>query len=91
VSTPEEKLSTPSEHAGPARCTLEQLRARWGRVEHWRGGVVQPMSYIRPDPAVMRDLRVGDEIRKHAMNGWERWRVEKIEGKRVDLVQEVKT
>lgn len=51
------------------RCTLAQLRARWGKV-------FDPPS-----------LRIGAEFYKHAMGGTETWRVEKIEGKDVYLVQ----
>lgn len=57
------------------RCTLAQLRARWGRT--------------RPEPGLSEwaSPRVDMEYTKDAMGGTEVWRVEKIEGKDVHLVQ----
>lgn len=80
MSTPEEKLNSPT-HSGPARCTLEQLRARWGAIT-WPP---------REDGRGLVPLRSGETLVFHGMSGRERWKVEKIEGKRVDLVQEVET
>jgi hypothetical protein len=87
VSTPEEKLNSPTRE-GPARCTLEQLRARWGLLDRMVGD--HPVS-CRPltNGELAERLRSGDVLKLWAMGGPERWRVEKIEGKRVDLVQEV--
>lgn len=90
MSTPEEKLNSPT-HSGPARCTLEQLRARWGVV--WANpmecGAVPGFGPLLR--AYESGLRSGHIVTFRGMGVVERWRVEKIEGKRVDLVQEVET
>lgn len=84
MSTPEEKLNSPT-HSGPARCTLEQLRARWGLV-YTRTGDIVPR---RASPERTSELlKPGDVLTYRGMGPAERWKVEKIEGKRVDLVQE---
>jgi hypothetical protein len=89
VSTPKRKLSTSSERrdGGPARCTLEQLRARWGLLDRGTGGAIS-RALTSAEAAGM--VHVGEVLVWHGMRR-ERWRVEKIEGKRVDLVQEVTT
>jgi hypothetical protein len=91
MSTPEEKLSTPSEHAAPARCTLEQLRARWGAIYGPGPDHSIPAPHLLGDGAAALLVRVGHVLTFVGMGEPERWRVEKIEGKRVDLVQEVET
>jgi hypothetical protein len=90
VSAREEKLEQTGKRttAGPARCTLAQLHARWGRLGAFRGsGAVNLIQPGMTHAEAAKVLQEGDRVEKEAMGGLERWRVASIAGADVHLVK----
>lgn len=90
MSAREEKLEQSAKRstAGPARCTLAQLHARWGRLGAFRGlGVVNLIQPGMTHADAAKVLQEGDQVEKEAMGGLERWRVASIADGDVHLVK----